>query len=110
MADRADRLTGWLLPAILVIFLGLYVLGIRSGMEPEMSLVQSGGAVAVLAVLARMAIAVVSVERDTTEPIDVTANALSIETGEDEAEQMEAPMAMDREEESGEQQQQAVGV
>jgi hypothetical protein len=79
VTDIAERLTGWLLPGILMAFLTLYALAIRSGMEPEIALLQAGGAGAVLAVLGRLAISVVSVGSNTTESINLAAGSATLE-------------------------------
>jgi hypothetical protein len=58
MGEPARALGGLLLPAILIIFLGLYVLGLTSGLEPELALLRSGLAGVILAVLGRLGVAV----------------------------------------------------
>jgi hypothetical protein len=52
------RLTLLLFPTILLIFVALYVTSLASGAEPEMALLQAGGASVVLAILARIAIGI----------------------------------------------------
>ena len=78
MESRAESLLGWLLPGILITFLGLYVMSIRAGMQPEVALVQSGAAGALLAGVARVAVAVVSVNppetRSRAELLDAIAS------------------------------------
>ena len=56
------RLTSVLYPSILLIFVALYVSSLASGTEPEMALLQSGGASLVLAVLARVAVGIIADE------------------------------------------------
>lgn len=79
---------GWVLPAILGAFLLLYVQGIRSGAPPETALIQAGVASAILALLARVAMAIVSIEPQSTGAIDVTASSMTIETSPDGDDQM----------------------
>jgi hypothetical protein len=108
MADLAERLLDWLLPTIIITFLALYVVSIRSGMEAELALVYAGGAGAALAVLGRLAVAVVSVERRASDPIDVTANTTLLQGPDDDA--VQAEVETQAESQSGEQQHEAVGV
>jgi hypothetical protein len=108
MADLAESLLDWLLPGIIIVFLALYVVSIRSGLEPEMALVHAGGAGAVLAVLGRLAVAVVSVERRTPVPIDVMANSTLTQGPDDDAVQVGAEAQADSQ--PGEQQHEAVGA
>jgi hypothetical protein len=108
MADLAESLLGWLLPGIIIAFLALYVVSLRSGMEPEMALAYAGGAGAALAVLGRLAVAVVSVERRTPEPIDVMASSTLTQGPDDDAVEVSAEAQVDSQ--SGEQQHEAVGV
>ena len=55
MGNSAGSLLNLVLPTILLIFLGLYLLGLLSGVEPELALARAGLAGLVLAVLGRMA-------------------------------------------------------
>ena len=52
------RLTMLLFPAILLVFVALYVSSIASGVEPEVGLLWAGGASIVLAVLGRAAVSI----------------------------------------------------
>lgn len=52
------RLDQLVVPAILSIFLGLYLLGLLSGVEPELALLRAGLAGVLLAGLARLASAI----------------------------------------------------
>jgi hypothetical protein len=56
------RLTSVIYPAILLIFLALYVSSLASGVEPEVALLRAGGAGLVLAVLARVAVGIIADE------------------------------------------------
>jgi hypothetical protein len=52
------RLTLFLFPSILLVFVALYVTSLASGVPPEMGLLRAGGASVVLAILARVAISI----------------------------------------------------
>src|SRR5581483_10932197 len=52
------RLTLFLFPSILLVFVALYVTSLASGVAPEMGLLRAGGASLVLAILARAAISI----------------------------------------------------
>jgi hypothetical protein len=56
------RLTSVIYPAILLIFLALYVSSLASGIEPEVALLRAGGAGLVLAILARVAVGIIADE------------------------------------------------
>lgn len=56
------RLTSVIYPAILLIFLALYVSSLASGVEPEVALLRAGGAGLVLAILARVAVGIIADE------------------------------------------------
>lgn len=52
------RLTLFLFPSILLVFVALYVTSLASGVAPELGLLRAGGASVVLAILARVAIGI----------------------------------------------------
>ena len=52
------RLTSMLYPAILLLFVALYVTCLGAGTEPEVALLQAGGVSVVLAVLGRLAVGI----------------------------------------------------
>lgn len=52
------RLTTILFPAILLVFVALYVTSLTAGSEPEVALFRAGGASVVLAVLGRVAVGI----------------------------------------------------
>jgi hypothetical protein len=52
------RLTLFLFPSILLVFVALYVTSLASGVAPEVGLLRAGGASVVLAILARVAISI----------------------------------------------------
>lgn len=110
MADLADHSMDWLLPGIIVAFLVLYITGIRSGLEPEFALLQAGGAGAALAIIGRLAVAVVSVKRETAEPIDVTVDPLMADMVGQDSVQGETTESTETALNAEEQEQQAVGV
>ena len=56
------RLTLFLFPSILLVFVALYVTSLASGVMPEMALLRAGGASMVLAVLARVAVSILGDE------------------------------------------------
>ena len=60
--DLKERLTTFLFPALLLIFVALYVTSLASGAAPEMALLRSGGAGVVLAVLGRVALGIINDE------------------------------------------------
>jgi hypothetical protein len=62
-AELKHRLTVLLFPAVLLVFVALYVTCLASGLEAEMALLRAGGASLVLAVLARVAVGIVGTER-----------------------------------------------
>lgn len=68
MGEPSRALSGLLLPAILIIFLGLYVIGLTSGLEPELALLRSGLAGVILAVLGRLGVAVLEATPSTRAP------------------------------------------
>ena len=55
MMELAHRVMGSLFPVCSVLFLGLYVTGLASGVEPELALLRAGIAGTVLAAVARFA-------------------------------------------------------
>lgn len=55
-------LTTLLYPAILLIFVALYVTSLAAGIEPEVGLLRAGGACVVLAILARVAVSILGDE------------------------------------------------
>ena len=57
-----QRLTTFLFPSLLLIFVALYVTSLASGAAPEMALLRSGGAAVVMAVLGRVALGIVNDE------------------------------------------------
>jgi len=59
------RLTLFLFPSILLVFVALYVTSLASGVLPEMALLRAGGASVVLAVLARVAVSILGDESRT---------------------------------------------
>jgi hypothetical protein len=56
------KLTMLIFPAILLIFVALYVSSLASGIDPEVGLFRAGGACLVLAVLARVAVGIIGDE------------------------------------------------
>ena len=60
--EMKQRLNGLLFPAILLIFVALYVTSLAAGVEPEMALVQAGGVSVVLAILGRAAVGILGDE------------------------------------------------
>lgn len=52
------KLTTLVLPAIMLIFVALYVTSLAAGVEPEVALFRAGGASVVLAVLGRVAVGI----------------------------------------------------
>jgi hypothetical protein len=52
------RLTTLIFPAILLLFVALYVTSLSAGVEPEVALFRAGGASVVLAVLGRVAVGI----------------------------------------------------
>ena len=56
------KLTMLIFPAILLVFVALYVSSLASGIDPEVGLFRAGGASLVLAVLARLAVGIVGDE------------------------------------------------
>ncbi len=60
--ELRQRLNGLLFPAILLIFVALYVTSLAAGVEPEMGLLQAGGVSVVLAVLGRAAVGILGDE------------------------------------------------
>ena len=61
-ADLKQRLTTFLFPSLLLVFVALYVTSLASGATPELALLRSGGAGVVLAVLGRVALGIVNDE------------------------------------------------
>jgi hypothetical protein len=59
MPEVTRRLINLLFPAILLVFVALYLLSLTAGNEPELALFRSGGASVLLAVLARLGIRIV---------------------------------------------------
>jgi hypothetical protein len=53
------KLTMLLFPAILLVFVALYVASLASGVDPEVGLFRAGGASLMLAILARVAIGII---------------------------------------------------
>lgn len=91
MIPLAERVLGWLLPAILITFLALYVMAIRSGVEPETALLQSGAAGALLAVVGRAAVAVISVKPARSRPAVPARPEAVAEAGAPKSEQAHLP-------------------
>jgi hypothetical protein len=56
------KLTMLIFPAILLVFVALYVSSLASGIDPEVGLFRAGGACLVLAVLARVAVGIIGDE------------------------------------------------
>src|SRR4051794_38035078 len=56
------KLTMLLFPAILLVFVALYVSSLASGIDPEVGLFRAGGAALVLAVIGRVAIGIIGDE------------------------------------------------
>jgi hypothetical protein len=56
------KLTMMLFPAILLVFVALYVASLASGIDPEVGLFRAGGVSLVLAIIARMAIGILGDE------------------------------------------------
>ncbi len=65
-ADLKQRLTTFLFPSLLLIFVALYVTALASGAPPEMALLRSGGAGVVLAVRGRVALGIINDEETLT--------------------------------------------
>lgn len=65
-AELKQRLTTFLFPSLLLVFVALYVTALASGAPPEMALLRSGGAGVVLAVLGRVALGIVNDEETLT--------------------------------------------
>ncbi|MCC6177608.1 MAG: hypothetical protein IT305_20090 [Chloroflexi bacterium] len=59
------RLTSYLFPSVLLIFVALYVTSLASGVAPESALFRAGGVGVILALLARFAIGIVGDENNT---------------------------------------------
>ena len=53
MSEPAHKLVTGLFPALLLVFLGLYVAGLASGMEPDFAMLRAGVASVVLALIGR---------------------------------------------------------
>ncbi len=60
--ELKQRLTTFLFPSLLLIFVALYVTSLASGATPEMALLRSGGAGVVLSVLGRVALGIINDE------------------------------------------------
>ena len=60
--DLKQRLTTFLFPSLLLVFVALYVTSLASGATPELALLRSGGAGVVLAVLGRVALGIINDE------------------------------------------------
>ena len=56
------KLTMLIFPAILLLFVALYVSSLASGIDPEVGLFRAGGASVVLAILARVAVGIIGDE------------------------------------------------
>jgi hypothetical protein len=56
------KLTMLIFPAILLVFVALYVSSLASGIDPEVGLFRAGGASVVLAILARVAVGIIGDE------------------------------------------------
>jgi hypothetical protein len=52
------KLTGLVIPAVMLIFVALYVTSLAAGVEPEVALFRAGGVSVVLAVLGRVAVSI----------------------------------------------------
>ena len=53
MSEPSHKLTGLLFPALLLVFLGLYLAGITAGVEPEIAMLRAGLASVTLAIVGR---------------------------------------------------------
>lgn len=81
-ADLKQRLTTFLFPALLLVFVALYVTALASGATPEMALLRSGGAGIVLAVLGRVALGIVNDEETLTiNELTVLEQTMALEAG-----------------------------
>ena len=60
--ELKQRLTTFLFPSLLLIFVALYVTSLASGATPELALLRAGGAGVVLAVLGRVALGIINDE------------------------------------------------
>ena len=60
--DLKQRLTTFLFPSVLLVFVALYVTSLASGATPELALLRSGGAAVILAILGRVALGIVNDE------------------------------------------------
>lgn len=75
--ERLRALTEWLLPGVLMAFIGLYLVALLAGVEPELALGRAAGVAVGLAVLGRAVQAVLNSPRldDVSPPkagIDIT--------------------------------------
>jgi hypothetical protein len=61
-AEMRYRMTVMIFASILLLFVALYVTSLAAGVEPEVALFRAGGACVVLAVLARVAVGILSDE------------------------------------------------
>jgi hypothetical protein len=61
-AEMRYRMTVMIFASILLVFVALYVTSLAAGIEPEVALFRAGGACVVLAVLARVAVGIISDE------------------------------------------------
>lgn len=85
-----QRLAEALLPAVLLAFVALYLLGLAAGIEPELALGRAGGIALVLAVLARIARGVLD---SLHEPVAAAAPPASLDATIGEAPERPAPAA-----------------
>jgi hypothetical protein len=56
MSEPSRRLVNALFPALLFVFLGLYVAGLAAGVEPELAMLRAGVASVILALVGRFAL------------------------------------------------------
>ena len=98
--ELKQRLTTFLFPSLLLVFVALYVTSLASGTTPEMALMRSGGAAVVLAVLGRVALGIINDEEtlaiNEITLLHQTMAAEALAAAGDEAEPIVAdPMAID---------------
>ena len=56
MSEPSHKLVNMLFPALLLVFLGLYIADLGSGLEPELAMLRAGVTSVVLALIGRFAI------------------------------------------------------
>jgi hypothetical protein len=69
--DLGSRVTQWALPAVAVLFVGLYAMHLLTGADPETALIQAGAAGLIVAVLIRLAVRVIENSERAAEAVDL---------------------------------------